>query len=71
MTIINKEYKLLFEKNPDPIVLVGKETRIKLANHAFSDLVGEKIEHIIGRSFFEYVDPEDWERILSYHKKKN
>ena len=70
MTIINKEYKLLFEKNPDPIVLVGKETRIKLANHAFSDLVGEKIEHIIGRSFFEYVDPEDWERILSYHKKR-
>ena len=70
MTKINKEYKLLFEKNPDPIVLVGKEVRIKLVNRAFSDLVGEKIEHIIGRSFFEYVDPEDWERILSYHKKR-
>ena len=64
------EYKLLFEKSPDPIVLVGGDAKIKMANAAFLSLVGEKAEAVIGKSFLDYVTPEDRQRLLEYHKKR-
>ncbi|MDL1965640.1 MAG: PAS domain S-box protein, partial [Candidatus Desulfofervidus auxilii] len=64
------KYKLLFEKSPDPIVLVGGDARIKMANPAFLSLVGEKADVVIGKSFLDYVVSEDKERLLQYHRKR-
>ncbi|MDL1970181.1 MAG: ATP-binding protein [Candidatus Desulfofervidaceae bacterium] len=64
------EYKLLFEKSPDPIVLVDGDTKIKMANAAFLTLVGEKAEAVIGKSFLDYVASDDRKRLFEYHKKR-
>jgi len=64
------EYRLLFQKSPDPIILVGGDTKIKMANPAFSELVGEGIEQIIGKSFFDYIAPEERQQVFEYHKKR-
>ncbi|HDD43901.1 MAG TPA: response regulator [Candidatus Desulfofervidus auxilii] len=64
------EYKLLFEKSPDPIVLVGSDAKIKMANAAFLSLVGEKAEAVIGKSFLDYVAPEDRKQLSEYHEKR-
>jgi len=64
------EYKLLFEKSPDPIVLVGGDAKIKMANAAFLQLVGEEAKTVIGKSFYDYVAPSDKERLSEYHDKR-
>ena len=64
------KYKLLFEKSPDPIVLVGGNGEIKMANPAFLSLVGEKADVVIGKSFLDYVVFEDKDQLFQYHKKR-
>ncbi|CAD7776006.1 hypothetical protein DMNBHIDG_01221 [Candidatus Methanoperedenaceae archaeon GB37] len=64
------KYKLLFEKSPDPIVLVGGNGEIKMANPAFLSLVGEKADVVIGKSFLDYVVSEDKDQLFQYHKKR-
>ena len=64
------KYKLLFEKSPDPIVLVGGNGEIKMANPAFLSLVGEKADVVIGKSFLDYVVFEDKISYFNITKKE-
>ena len=41
-----------------------------MANAAFLSLVGEKAEAVIGKSFLDYVAPEDRKQLSEYHEKR-
>ena len=57
-------YRRLVETSPDAIVVTDLETTIVLCNQRGVELYGcERVEELLGRSGFEFIVPEDHERV--------
>lgn len=54
-----QRYRLLFETNPDLVLTIDLEGRIRSCNQAALAIVGHAPEQLIGRPYLELVHPED------------
>jgi len=62
-------YKAIFEHTGTATVIIGGDTTISLANSQFAKLSGYSREEIEGKkSWTEFVDTEDLERMKEYHR---
>lgn len=59
-----KKYRTLFEKIPDGIVVMDIQGDVTLCNQQAAKLVGfENVEDLIGRNAFDFVVPEESEKM--------
>ena len=63
-----EKYRLLFEQNPDAILLIDENGKIVMANDAFCMLVEDK--KVEGKFFFDYIAKEDKKHFLFYYKRR-
>ncbi|MEM3059528.1 MAG: PAS domain S-box protein [Methanomassiliicoccales archaeon] len=61
-------YRSIFENTGTASVVIEEDTRISMANREAEKLTGYKIEEIAGRSFLEFIAPEDRDRLKEYHR---
>src|SRR3954462_14502034 len=61
-------YRVFVERMKEGAVTVSADSTILYCNHAFSEIVGEPLDHIIGRSVYEFVPRSERERFDSVYK---
>jgi PAS domain S-box-containing protein len=64
-----EKYRNLIEKATDGIVIT-QNGKLKFANQAMCEMMMHTSEEMIGRSFFDFVPPEDHEEMLRYHTRR-
>ena len=66
---LGKHFKDLFEKTSDLIHFADLEGNIQVANNAWLVALGYTLEEIVGKSIFEFVDPEILEEFKTYREQ--
>ena len=61
-------YRVFVERMKDGAVTVSADTTILYCNHAFSEIVGEPLDHVIGKSIYQYIPKPQRERFDSVYK---
>ena len=61
-------YRVFVERMKEGAVTVSADGTILYCNHAFADTVQEPLDHIIGRSIYEFVPRTERERFDSVYK---
>jgi len=61
-------YRVFVERMKEGAVTVSADATILYCNHAFADIVGQRLEHIIGTSIYEFVPKLERERFDSVYK---
>ena len=61
-------YRVFVERMKEGAVTVSSDATILYCNHAFAEIVGEPLDHIIGKSIYEYVPKQQRERFDSVYK---
>ncbi len=64
-----EKYRTLIDKALDGIIIT-QNGRFKFVNHAFCEMMQYEVEELIGQPFLDYVEPEDHEVMLNYHKRR-
>jgi PAS domain S-box-containing protein len=63
-------FRLFFECTPVATVIIEEDGLISHANQKFSELSGFPLLEIDGKKYWkEFVAPEDYERLASYHRE--
>lgn len=65
-------YENFFSQSVDLLCIVGPNSLIKHMNNAWSEVLGYSIDELIGHNFFEFLHPEDLEKVkqLSIEARK-
>ncbi|MDG6249272.1 PAS domain S-box protein [Methanocalculus sp.] len=63
-------YRAIFEYTSAASIIIEEDTTISLANTAFIDLACSTKEEVVGRSWTEFVSPDDRKRMLQYHEQR-
>jgi len=61
-------YRVFVERMKEGAVTISPDATILYCNHSFADIVGEPLDHIIGRSIYEYVPKSERDRFDSVYK---
>ncbi len=61
-------YRVFVERMKEGAVTVSADTTILYCNHAFAEMVGQPLDHIIGKSVYEYVPRQERDRFDSVYK---
>lgn len=61
-------YRAIFEYTSAATIIIEEDTTISLANSAFIDLACSTKEEVVGRSWTEFVSPDDRKRMFQYHE---
>ncbi|MDZ7762068.1 MAG: response regulator [Desulfovermiculus sp.] len=64
-----EKYRILVE-NAGQVILVAQNGQIKFINSRVRDLLGYGPEEMLGRSFTEYIHPEDRETVANRHMQR-
>jgi diguanylate cyclase (GGDEF)-like protein/PAS domain S-box-containing protein len=62
-------YRSLFEKTNDLVIQVGADYRIQNINQQGADLLGYKIEELIGKPYAEIASPEEKQKVIDNFKQ--
>ncbi len=62
------KYRTLVEEITDGYFVIQEEV-IVFANKAFCNMHGYSLEEVIGKKYFEFVAPEDREKVIAMHNK--
>jgi len=63
-------YMAIFDNTGSATIIIASDTSIILANPGWASLTGIPKEDCIGRSWTEYIHPEDLERMKQYHNDR-
>lgn len=63
-------YRTTFERTGTAMIVVKDDTTISLANEESERLIGYSKDEIIGRSWTEFVHPDDLESMKKYHQAR-
>ena len=61
-------YRVFVERMKEGAVTISADSTVLYCNHAFADVVEEPLDHIIGRSIYEFVPRSECERFDSVYK---
>jgi|GEM_PF-3861656 len=64
-----EKYRVLVE-NAGEVVLVAQDNRVKFVNRRISAIAGYLPEELIGKSFADYIHPDDRETLAERHIKR-
>ena len=59
-----ERFRLIADSSPTGIYFVANGV-VNYANRCLADILGEPVDRVVGRSFLEWVHPEDLERLVS------
>ncbi|MAT38125.1 MAG: hypothetical protein CL946_00830 [Ectothiorhodospiraceae bacterium] len=62
-------YEALFDRVQDGVFLI-QEDKFVFTNPAFADLLGYRVDEIIGRKYIEVLAPEDRDRVVDNHRRR-
>lgn len=62
-----ERYRAIFETTAAATMIIEADTTVVMVNQEFERLFGLKREEVLGKSWADYIAPEDRERLLSYH----
>ncbi len=68
--VSESRYRAIFEYTSAATIIIEEDTTISLANTAFIDLACSTMEEVLGRSWTEFVSPDDQKRMLQYHQQR-
>jgi len=61
-------YRVFVERMKEGAVTVSSDATILYCNHSFADIVGQPLDHIIGKTIYEFVPKLERERFDSVYK---
>lgn len=61
-------YRVFVERMKEGAVTVSADSTVLYCNHAFAEIIQEPLDHIIGRSIYEFVPSSERERFDSVYK---
>lgn len=61
-------YRVFVERMKEGAVTVSSDTTILYCNHAFAEILGQPLDHIIGKSIYEFVPKSERDRFDSVYK---
>ncbi|NJD77687.1 MAG: PAS domain S-box protein [Candidatus Methanoperedens sp.] len=64
-----EKYRTLIDNNHDGIFII-QNYKIHFVNEAFARIGGYTVEDVIGKSFQEFIAPEDKERVVDYYARR-
>ncbi|WP_102026552.1 PAS domain S-box protein [Salirhabdus sp. Marseille-P4669] len=64
-----QKYRSLFEHHPDPIFTLNREGVVVAGNRSTEKITGNSIENYVGKSFMEFLFPEDMKKAVHYFEK--
>lgn len=64
-----EKYRALIE-NTNEAIMVAQDNKFKFANKAGERLLGEPLEKIVGKSFGEYIHPDDRSKVEDRHRRR-
>ncbi|HDD67249.1 MAG TPA: PAS domain S-box protein, partial [Candidatus Thorarchaeota archaeon] len=56
-------YQAIVDTMNDALVIVDENQVITYANHSFMELIGYRLEDIIGRHVKDFLDEENWHKV--------
>ena len=65
-----KVYRAIFESTGTATMIIDNNTSIKLTNNELIDLTGYGSQELIGRSWTEFVQPEDLSKMMKHHTQR-
>jgi len=65
-----KWYRTTFEHTGTAMVVIAQDTTIHMSNQKFAEMCGVSSEELIGRSWRDFVHPEDLARMADYHRQR-
>ncbi|MGQ4872350.1 MAG: PAS domain S-box protein, partial [Candidatus Thorarchaeota archaeon] len=63
-------YQAIVDTMNDALVIVDENQVIKYANHSFMELIGYRLEDIIGRHVKDFLDEDNWHKVQEHLKKR-
>jgi len=63
-------YQTLFENSGTATIVIEQDTTISMMNNDFTNFTGYTREEIIGQTWTMYVDEDDADRLLSFHRSR-
>ena len=63
-------YQAIVDTMNDALVIVDENQVITYANHSFMELIGYRLEDIIGRHVKDFLDEENWHKVQEHIKKR-
>lgn len=67
--IREQEYRSLFEENPNAVYSFSTEGEFVQGNQALENMIGYSIDELRGRTFKEFLNPSEVERVEAYFQK--
>ncbi len=55
---------------PTPLIAYNEKGEIVYANPACQEMTEEISEEIVGKSIFDFIHPEDWEKVKDAMKRR-
>ncbi|MFD0976880.1 PAS domain-containing protein [Salinimicrobium gaetbulicola] len=69
ITPVEEKYKTLIKGSFDLCAVLDKEGTIKFVGESSEKILGVPVEELIGKNAFEYIHPEDKERVVAFFEE--